>query len=76
MTIDDRREPDTAGRREFPAGGFRVTRTARVRSVPGDLMLKVGEYEGHELRSDEGPGVGGQDRHPTPLGYIASGIGF
>lgn len=70
------REPATAGQQEFPQGGYRVTRRAVVRDIPGDEMLKVGEYQGHEIHADEPPSVGGEDRHPTALGYIAVGIGF
>ena len=66
----------TAGQREFPKGGYMVTRTARVSSVEGDEMMKVAEYDGHTIHADEPTAVGGLDRHPTALGYIASGIGF
>lgn len=73
---EEQREPATAGRTEFPQGGYRVTRVARVRDVAGADMLKVGQYDGHEVYADEAPSVGGEDRHPTALGYIALGIGF
>lgn len=70
------REPDTHGRTELPAGGYRSTRVARVRMVDGDMTLKVGQFERHTIYSDEGPRSGGEDRYPTPLGYIATAVGF
>lgn len=70
------REPDTHGRTELPAGGYMSTRVARVRMVEGDMTLKVGEFERHTIYSDEGPRSGGEDRYPTPLGYIAMAVGF
>lgn len=70
------REPDTFGRSELPKAGYRATRVARVRTIPGEPVLKVGEFDGHEVYSDEGPKSGGEDRYPTPLGYMALAVGF
>jgi len=41
-----------------------------------DHQLKVGRYRHFEFYCDEPPRLGGGDRYPQPLTYLAAGIGF
>ena len=41
-----------------------------------DGQLKIGRFRHFEVFSDEPPRIGGEDRYPQPLTYIAMGVGF
>jgi hypothetical protein len=47
---------------------------ADMRIVEG--QLKVAHVRQFEFFCDEPPSLGGQDRYPQPLHYVAAGVGF
>lgn len=52
------------------------TMSAEVETVEQDGLLKVGRFRHFEFFSDEPPVIGGGDRHPQPLTYLAASVGF
>ncbi len=60
---------------ELPAGGYELTMLAET-ETQGEGQLKVGRYRDFEVFCDEPARLGGGDRHPQPLTYIAMGVGF
>ncbi len=61
---------------ELPPQGFAMHMTAEVESIEGEVHLKVGHARGFEVFSDEPPHIGGSNRFPPPMSYLALGIGF
>ena len=61
---------------ELPPQGFAMTLTAEAESIEGEAHLKIGHARGFEIYSDEPALIGGSNRHPSPLAYLALGIGF
>ena len=59
---------------ELPARTLRVTMGADIDIVDG--QLKVAHSRGFEFFCDEPPQIGGEDRYPQPLTYVAAGVGF
>ncbi len=59
---------------DFPPGFRRIVYRAEAETVDG--QLKVGRQRHHEFYCDEPPAIGGHDRYPQPLAYLAAGIGF
>lgn len=62
-----------------PESGRRFAKSAHIRIVKD--QLKVAEApsssnEGFEFYCDEPPALGGEDRFPQPLTYIAAAVGF
>jgi hypothetical protein len=64
-----------------PERGRRFAKSAHIRIVkdqlkvahaPSDMPAK----EPFEFYCDEPPALGGEDRFPQPLSYIAAGVGF
>ncbi len=45
-------------------------------TLPGEFQLKLGKFMDHEIYSDEPKHIGGSDRYPPPMSYIAMGVGF
>ncbi len=66
--IDPAQFPDT------PFRTFSVAMGADMRIVEG--QLKVAHVRQFEFYCDEPPSLGGQDRYPQPLHYVAAGVGF
>ena len=44
--------------------------------VTHEKMHKVAKFRHFEIHCDEQEFLGGDDRHPNPLTYLAAGIGF
>jgi hypothetical protein len=45
-------------------------------TIPGELQLRLGKFMDHQIYSDEPKHIGGDDRYPPPMSYIAMGVGF
>jgi len=50
--------------------------TIRTDIVTHEKMHKVAKFRHFEIHCDEQEFLGGDDRHPNPLTYLAAGIGF
>ena len=61
---------------ELPKRGFVMNPVAVTETIPGELQLRLGKFMEHEIYSDEPEHIGGQDRYPPPMAYIAMGSGF
>jgi hypothetical protein len=44
--------------------------------IEGSMHLKRGKYRHFEVYSDEAERIGGTDKHPSPMTYMAMGTGF
>jgi hypothetical protein len=60
---------------ELPPQGYAITMVAET-ETRGEGQTKIGRYRHFEVFCDEPPRLGGHDRHPQPLTYIAMGVGF
>lgn len=80
----DTKQPSEAA---LPPGGRRMTMGADIEIIDGHLKVARGgssTAEGSprddgalfEFYSDEPPFLGGENRHPQPLLYVAAGVGF
>ena len=61
---------------ELPAAGVTNGNDVFTEFVLGEAQLKRGLAEKFEVFSDEGPRIGGTDRYPSPMNYLAMSIGF
>lgn len=61
---------------ELPPQGFAMNLTAEAESIEGEVHLKIGHARGFEIHSDEPALIGGSNRYPPPMAYLALGIGF
>ena len=61
---------------ELPAGGITNENDVLTEVVTGELQLKRGRAGKFEVFSDEHPRIGGTDRYPSPLTYLAMAVGF
>ncbi len=64
-----------------PERGRRFAKAAHIRIVKNQLKMAEAKSEtGHngrfEFFCDEPPALGGEDKFPQPLTYIAAGVGF
>ena len=72
---------DKAGERvidqpELPPGGITNENDVHTEVVAGEMHLKRGVAGKFEVFSDEGARIGGTDRYPSPMTYLAMAIGF
>ena len=61
---------------ELPAGGITNGNDVLTEFVAGELQLKRGVMGQFEVFSDEAARIGGTDRYPSPMTYLAMAIGF
>ncbi|MCC7486429.1 MAG: hypothetical protein IT529_15760 [Burkholderiales bacterium] len=61
---------------ELPAQGITNENDATTETVSGQLQLKVGRAGKFEVYCDEPARIGGTDRYPSPMSYLAMSIGF
>ncbi len=61
---------------DLPGQGFAMHLVADTGTLPGEFQLKLGKFMDHEIYSDEPKHIGGSDRYPPPMSYIAMGVGF
>jgi len=58
---------------ELPTKAYEFIMETEVESL--EKMHKVGRHRKFEIHVDEPPHVKGDDNHPQPLIYVATGIG-
>jgi hypothetical protein len=61
---------------ELPAQGITNENEAVTETVAGELQLKRGRSGKFEVLCDEPARIGGSDRYPSPMTYLAMAIGF
>ena len=73
--------PDKVGERvidkpELPAGGITNENDVYTETVSGEMQLKRGAAGKFEVFCDEPARIGGTDKYPSPMTYLAMAIGF
>ena len=61
---------------ELPPGGITNENDVHTEVVAGEMQLKRGTMGKFEVFSDEAARIGGTDRYPSPMTYLAMAIGF
>ena len=61
---------------ELPAQGITNENDVFTEVVAGEMHLRRGVAGKFEVFSDEGARIGGTDRYPSPMTYLAMAIGF
>ena len=61
---------------ELPAGGITNENDVYTEFVAGEMQLKRGTVGKFEVFCDEAARIGGTDRYPSPMNYLAMAIGF
>jgi len=63
-------------RPELPAAGITNENDVLTEVVSGEMQLKRGKAGKFEVLCDEPARIGGTDRYPSPMSYLAMSIGF
>lgn len=61
---------------ELPPAGITNENEAYTEVVTGEMQLKRGKVAQFEVFCDEPKRIGGTDKYPSPMGYLAMAIGF
>ena len=61
---------------ELPAQGVSTDSEVYTEMIEGEMHLKRGTSGKFEIFSDEPERIGGTDKYPTPMSYMAMGTGF
>ena len=61
---------------ELPAQGITNENDVHTEVVAGEMHLKRGAAGKFEVFSDEHARIGGTDKYPSPMTYLAMAIGF
>jgi len=61
---------------ELPAAGITNGNDVYTEFVAGEMQLKRGRVGQFEVFSDEAARIGGTDKYPSPMNYLAMAIGF
>lgn len=61
---------------ELPQSGITNENDVLTEVVAGELQLKRGTSGKFEVCCDEPARIGGTDRYPSPMAYLAMAIGF
>lgn len=61
---------------ELPDGGITNENDVFTEQIAGEMHLKRGRMGKFEVFSDEHQRLGGADRYPSPMTYLAMAIGF
>jgi hypothetical protein len=61
---------------ELPPQGVSTDSEVYTEFVIGEAQLKRGTTAKFEVFSDEGARIGGTDRYPSPMSYLAMAVGF
>ena len=77
--VDGNSSPEDVGQRvidkpELPRGGIYTDNEVYTEVV--EAQLKRGTFDGFEVFSDESPRIGGTEKYPTPMSYLAMATGF
>ena len=79
--LDGNNLPTEVGQRvidkpDLPPGGITNENDVHTEVVAGEMHLKRGTMGQFEVFSDEHQRIGGTDRYPSPMTYLAMAIGF
>ena len=79
--LDGSKLPTEIGQRvidkpDLPPQGIFADNEAYAETIEGEMHLRRGLTEKFEVFCDEGTRIGGTDRYPTPMSYLALSIGF
>ena len=79
--LDGGNLPSAVGQRiidkpELPAQGVTTDNEVYTEVVANEAQLKRGTFGKFEVFSDEAARIGGTDRYPSPMTYMAMGVGF
>jgi hypothetical protein len=61
---------------ELPAAGIASENDVTCETVEGRLQLKLSRKGKFEVWCDEPARIGGTDKYPSPMTYLAMSIGF
>ncbi len=61
---------------ELPAQGITTDSEVYTEVVAGSGQLKRGTIGKFEVFCDEAARIGGSDKYPSPMSYMAMGVGF
>ncbi len=61
---------------ELPAAGITNENEAYTEVISGQMQLKRGTVGQFEVFCDEPVRIGGTDKYPSPMGYLALAIGY
>jgi len=61
---------------ELPTQGLDSENSAYTEVLAGEAQLKRGTTGKFEVLCDEPVRIGGTDKHPSPMAYLAMAIGF
>ena len=61
---------------ELPGGGINSENEAYTEVTAGEMQLKRGTAGKFEVLCDEPARIGGTDKYPSPMSYLALAIGF
>jgi hypothetical protein len=81
MPVDGMNLPSEVGQRvidkpELPPEGIATDSEVYTEIVVGEGQLKRGTIGKFEVFSDEAARIGGTDKYPSPMSYMAMGTGF
>ena len=79
--LDGTHLPSEVGQRiidqpDLPTQGVRTDNEVSTEVVAGEMHLKRGTFGRFEVFSDEAARIGGTDKYPSPMTYMAMGVGF
>ena len=79
--LDGSNLPSEVGQRiidkpELPAQGVQTDNEVCTEVVAGEMHLKRGVFGKFEVFSDEAARIGGTDKYPSPMTYLAMAVGF
>lgn len=61
---------------ELPPAGIATDNEVYTETIEGEMHLKRGTFGKFEIFSDEAARLGGTDKYPSPMSYMAMGTGF
>jgi hypothetical protein len=61
---------------ELPPQGVSTDNEVYTEVVSGEMHLKRGTVGKFEVFSDEAARIGGTDKYPSPMSYLAMAVGF
>ena len=79
--VDGNNLPDEVGKRiidqpELPTQGVTTDNEVYTEVILGKGQLKRGKFRHFEVFCDEAQRIGGDDLYPSPMTYLAMGVGF
>src|ERR671921_462844 len=77
--LDGTNLPSEVGQRiidkpELPSQGVQTDNEVYTEVVAGEMHLKRGTFGKFEVFSDEAARIGGTDKYPSPMTYMAMGV--